>query len=105
MLGLWFKTLSRKDFEVRKAYASDITREQFSIIEPILLSARKRTRPRILDLYEIFCAVLYVLKTGCQWRSVYFYFQIWNERVFGLPSVLEKALKKCGLRYSYQGRT
>lgn len=100
---------------MRTPYPSDITHEQFAIIEPILLSARKRTRPRVLDLYEVFCAVLYVLKTGCQWRmlpkdfpkwrSVHAYFQIWSERVFGSPSVLERALKKCGVRYSYQGRS
>ena len=49
---------------MRQSYPSDITKEQFSIIEPILLSARKRTSPRKLNLYEIFCGVLYILKTG-----------------------------------------
>ncbi|NEV49036.1 transposase [Wolbachia pipientis] len=33
-------------------------------------SSRKKTRPRKLDLYEVFCAVLYVLKSCCQWRIV-----------------------------------
>ena len=86
------------------AYPSDITREQFAMIEPILLSARTVTRPRTLDLYDVFCAILYILKTGCQWRmlpkdfpkwrSVHYYFQIWSERVFGSPSALERSLKK-----------
>lgn len=85
-------------------YPSDITREQFSEIEPLLLSARKKTAPRKLDLYDVFCAVLYLLKTGCQWRllpkdfpkwrSVHAYFQIWSERVNDKPSLLEQALKK-----------
>ncbi len=44
---------------MRKRYPSDITRAQFAVIELILLSARKRTAPRKLDLYEVFCAVLY----------------------------------------------
>jgi hypothetical protein len=46
---------------MRKAYPSDISREQFSEIEPLLLTA-----PRKLDLYDVFCAVLYIFKTACQ---------------------------------------
>ena len=69
-----------------------------------MLSARKITAPRKLDLYDIFCAVLYLLKTACQWRmlpkdflkwrSVHAYFQIWIERVEDQPGILEQALKK-----------
>ena len=76
---------------MRKSYPSDVSREQFSEIEPLLLSARKITAPRKLDLYDVFCAVLYILKSGCQWRmlpsdfpkwrSVHAYFQIWSERI------------------------
>jgi transposase len=88
-----------KDFEMRKAYPIDISREQFSEIEPLLLSAKKITAPRKLDLYDVFCAVLYILKTPRQWRmlpsdflkwrSVYAYFQIWSERINEEPSLLE----------------
>ena len=55
---------------MRQPYPSDITREQFSVIEPLLISARKITAPRELDLYDVFCAVLYLLKTACQWRML-----------------------------------
>jgi transposase len=85
-------------------YPSDITREQFELIKPELESARKTTKPRKLDLYDVFCAVLYVLKGGIQWRmlpndypkwqAVYFYFQIWSEKEDGKDSILESALKK-----------
>lgn len=27
-------------------------------------------QPRTRDLYDVFCGVLYVLKSGCQWRIV-----------------------------------
>ena len=37
---------------MRNSYPSDITREQFSKIEPLLLSARKITAPRKIDLYD-----------------------------------------------------
>ena len=43
-------------------YPSDITREQFEIIRPDLENAKRKTRPRKYDLYDIFCAVLYILR-------------------------------------------
>ena len=49
----------------RKPYPSDVSREQFEAIRPLLESARKQTKPRTLDLYDVFCGVLYVLKSGC----------------------------------------
>ena len=51
-------------------YPSDITREQFEIIRPILERARKKTKPRVADLYDVFCGVLYILKSVCQWRML-----------------------------------
>ncbi|WP_183043515.1 IS5 family transposase [Alicycliphilus denitrificans] len=88
---------------MRAKYPSDISHEQFEPIRALLESARKSTRPRSVDLYEVFCAVLYLLRTGCQWRAlpndfpkwrtVHAYFAIWSEpRQDG--SLLEQALKK-----------
>ncbi|MDR1931517.1 MAG: IS5/IS1182 family transposase, partial [Spirochaetales bacterium] len=36
-------------------YPSDITREEFEIIRADLESARKTTKPRKIDLYDVFC--------------------------------------------------
>lgn len=44
-----------------KKYPSDITREQFLVIVPMLESVRRKPKPRTVDLYEVFCAVLYRL--------------------------------------------
>ena len=96
---------------MRKKYPSDITQEQFEHIRPILEGHKRKTRPRIVDLYEIFCAVLYVLKSGCQWRmlpegfpkwrTAYYYFQQWSEIAEGKKtSLLDRALKKSGKRCS-----
>lgn len=49
-----------------KNYPSNISREEFEKIREDLEGARKKTKPRKVDLYEAFCAVLYVLKSGCQ---------------------------------------
>jgi transposase len=75
---------------MRKAYPSDVTPAQFLLIKEELEKAKKRTRPREVDLYEIFCALLYILKNGCTWRAlphdfpnwelVYYYNKIWNEK-------------------------
>ena len=53
---------------MRNRYASDVSQEKFEEIRPLLQSVRRRTKPRAVDLYEVFCAVLYLLRTGCQWR-------------------------------------
>lgn len=95
---------------MHKKYPSDVSRTQFEKIRPILESARKKTKPRTIDLYDAFCGVLYVLKSGCQWRmlpsdfpkwrSVHEYFQIWCEKEKDNQSLLEQALKKVGWRRS-----
>jgi transposase len=92
-------------------YPSDITREQFETIRPLLESTRKKTKPRTVDLYDVFCGMLYVLKTGCQWRAlpheypkwstVYAYFQQWSEQEKGQKSILEQVLKKIRWRGAY----
>ena len=91
---------------MRQPYPSDISRGQFEQILPLLESARRKTSPRRIDLFEVFCAVLYLLRTGCQWRAlprdfpkwrtVHSYFAIWSEPRGG-GSLLEQALKKIRL--------
>ncbi|MGL9703206.1 MAG: transposase, partial [Wolbachia sp.] len=55
---------------MQKSYPSNISQEQFEKIGPILESSKQKTKPRKLDLYDVFCGVLYVLKSGCQWRML-----------------------------------
>jgi len=55
---------------MRPRYPSDISRKQFEQIRPMLEGARKKTAPRKVELYEVFCAVLYLLRSGCQWRML-----------------------------------
>jgi len=88
----------------RKAYSSDITREQFAQISHDLETAKKVTRPRKVDLYEVFCAILYLLKNACvwrdipgdfpSWRTVRYYYEVWtakNEEGF---SILDYVMAK-----------
>jgi hypothetical protein len=91
----------------RRKYPSDISRRQFKAIEGEWVKVRKRTKPRTVDLYEVFCGLLYVLKSGCQWRMIpgeypnwkiiYAYFCKWREAdpETGI-SVLESVKKYVG---------
>ena len=90
----------------RPAYPSDISREGFEALRGVLEAARRKTRPRKHDLYDVFCAVLYFLHTGATWRSmppgfppwrtVHEYFTQWTMMRDGDRSLLESVLEKSG---------
>jgi len=75
---------------MRKAYESDITRSQYEMISEKLEKAKKTTRPRKVDLYEVICAIFYLIKNGCTWRDlphdfpnwklVYYYYGVWTKK-------------------------
>ena len=89
---------------MRKAYPSDITREQFEIIREELEEAKKKTHPRRYELYVIFCAILYMLKEGCSWRgiphdypnwqNVRYHYDIWSKPDDNGISLLDHILRK-----------
>lgn len=51
----------------RKYYRSDLTDSQWQLIKPNLPPEKERGRPRTTDLREVVNALLYMLRTGCQW--------------------------------------
>ena len=73
----------------REAYPSDLTDAQWALIEPRLPPPAACGRPCQYARREIFNAILYVDRTGCQWRylphdlppyrSVFGYFVRWQE--------------------------
>jgi putative transposase of IS4/5 family DUF4096 len=96
---------------MRKQYPSEVSREVFETkVQLVLAKARKKTKPVTVDIYEVFCGVLYVLKSGCQWRmrpsdfpkwrTCYDSWQKWSALDDKEPSLLAEALKKCGRRHS-----
>lgn len=72
----------------RKPYPSDLTDEQWQQLAPHLPKPHLRGSPRRVDLREILNALLYLSRTGCQWRmlphdlpaweKVYAYFSQWR---------------------------
>jgi len=69
-------------------YPSDLTDEQWPLIEAHLPAAPPGGRPRSTDLRDVIDAIFYILRTGCQWRylpndfppksTVWRYFDRWR---------------------------
>jgi len=72
----------------RKTYPSDLSDEQWLLLEPMLPPPEQFGRRRSIDLRQICNALFYVLRTGCAWRylpqdypcwqTVYYYFRLWR---------------------------
>jgi transposase len=52
-----------------QSYPSDVTDEQWSLIEPHI-PVYPGGRPRETDMRDVLDAILYLLRTGCQWRYI-----------------------------------
>lgn len=55
-------------YSTNATYSTNLTDAQWAALEPILNSDHKRGRPFGDDLRTVVNALLYVAKTGCQWR-------------------------------------
>jgi putative transposase len=73
---------------MRKAYPSDLTDEQWAILEP-LIPVNRVGRPRTNDMREVLNAIFYLNRSGCQWdmlphdlpakSTVYSHFSRWRD--------------------------
>jgi putative transposase len=73
----------------RKPYLTDLTDEQWAILEPMIPPAKPGGRPRAVDMREVINTILYLNRTGCQWdllphdllpkSTVYEYFAQWRD--------------------------
>jgi putative transposase len=54
----------------RNPYPSDLTDEQWSLIESHIPDEKPGGRPRSVDRREIINAILYLNRTGCSWRML-----------------------------------
>jgi len=70
-------------------YASDLTDAEWEVVAPFMPAPRRLGRPRTTDLRAVVDALVYMLRTGCQWRllpkefpprsTVQRYFYAWRE--------------------------
>lgn len=67
---MWTDSARRQYQRSGLRYASDLTDAEFALIEPRLPAAKRGGRRRVTDLREVLNAILYLLRTGCQWRML-----------------------------------
>src|SRR5215470_14355273 len=76
----------------RKKYPSDLTDEQWAIVEPLIPPPKSSPRgghPRTVDMREVLNTLFYLNRSGCQWdmlphdllpkSTVYDYFAQWRD--------------------------
>jgi len=89
----------------RKAYSTDLTDDQWILLEPLILAFEDRVRPgpeREVDLREVVNTIFYLNRTSCQWAllphdllpksTVYDYFAKWRDH--GLLLKIVAALRE-----------
>ena len=72
----------------RKPYPSDLSDEQWRLIEPLLPPEKDGGRPREVDLREVLNGIFYLVKGGIPWRymphdlppwgTVHFFYRQWR---------------------------
>jgi transposase len=73
----------------RRAYATDLSDDEWRILEPLVPKAKPGGRPRAHETRELLNAIFYVLRGGCAWRllphdfflpwqTAYHYFRAWR---------------------------
>ena len=63
---------------LRQSYATDLTDAQWQVIQAVLPTRRGPGRPRRVDLRAVLNGLLYLTRTGCQWRLLPHEFPYWG---------------------------
>lgn len=98
-------------YHKKRIYATDLNAAEWRVINPLLPPKKKgRGRPMELNLCGVVNAIIYLVRTGCQWRnlpkeypnhnSVYYHFRKWS--LDGTLQRINTALRK--LDRQQQGR-
>ncbi|HEY4385298.1 MAG TPA: IS5 family transposase [Ktedonobacteraceae bacterium] len=74
----------------QNAYPSDLTDEQWALLEPVVPALSPEAAYHVHAHREIVNGILYVLRSGCPWRmlphefpawgTVYYYFRHWQRQ-------------------------
>jgi len=85
---MWTKANRGKYNRDGLRYPSDLTDDEWALVEPLIPPAKRGGRRREVNVREVLNGLLYVLSTGCQWRAVpkdlppkstlFSYFDLWN---------------------------
>ncbi len=88
-------------------YPTDVSEEKWSLVEDLFERPDPRGKKSLHEKRVLFNAMLYVVKTGCQWRmlpkdlppwpAVYSAYRRWTE-----SGLFEAALKRLNIAYRQQ---
>src|SRR4051812_47740751 len=65
---MWTPATRRRHSREHLRYASDVSDEEWALLEPHLPAPCLTGRPRAWPMREIVNAIFYVLRSGCAWR-------------------------------------
>ena len=68
--NVWTKITRPKYERAGQRYASDLTDAEWGLIEPYMPAVKPLGRPRETDLRAVLDGILYIARTGCQWRML-----------------------------------
>ena len=67
---MWTKENRGRYDRSRLRYPSDLTDEEWALVEPLISPAKRGGNKRTVDVREVVNGLMYVLSTGCQWRAI-----------------------------------
>src|ERR1700730_591823 len=85
---MWTSKNRRHYDRSRLRYPSDLTDEEWALVEPLIAPAKRGGNRRHVVVREVVNGLMYILSTGCQWRAIakdlpprstlYDYFDLWS---------------------------
>ena len=110
---MWTEITRPKYERAGRRYASDLTDAEWRLIEPYMPAVKRLGRPRETNLRAIVDAILYIARTGCQWRllpkdfppyqTVYDYFRSWRFLGAWGPDTRQTARRCAGSTWPQSG--
>ena len=86
----WTETTRKQHLREDLRYASDMKEAEWLLLSFFLGAPCHLGRPREVDMRSVVNAILYILRTGCQWRAlpkgfpprstVQYYFYLWRDQ-------------------------
>ena len=61
-----------------KIHDTDLSNHSWKLIKPFIPPAKKGGRPRRIKMRKVVNAILYILRTGSQWRNLPKYYPKWR---------------------------
>ena len=85
---MWTKENRARYDRSRLRYPTDLTDEEWALVEPFIPPAKRGGNKRTVKMREVVNGLMYILSAGCQWRAIpkdlpprstlYDYFDLWS---------------------------